>query len=137
MNAAGTVGSVAAAVAATLWVGRKLTSRLLLSRAKHRSLAGHAPWSRALARLLAGLSYDEARFFAADGAPDEVIASRREALDALRRIYLERYPRTAAATRSLAQHVPDVEFTSRYRVPWQFSAWLRAQLPTGSMLQAS
>ncbi len=40
----------------------RLWRRLCLSRAKHRSLAGHSRMAQRLARLLPGYAYDEARF---------------------------------------------------------------------------
>ena len=51
--------------------------RLQLSRAKHRSLAGHSRMAKRLARWVPGYAYDEAQFFEADGAPDDVGAQRR------------------------------------------------------------
>jgi hypothetical protein len=48
----------------------RLLQRLLLSRAKHRSLAGHAKLGRRLARLIPYYEYDEAHFFRADDAPE-------------------------------------------------------------------
>ncbi len=49
--------------------------RLELSRAKHRSLAGHARWSRRFAKLVPFYEFDESQFFRADDAPDEVARS--------------------------------------------------------------
>ena len=69
---------VAIAVAlAVLWVLYRGRLRLALSAAKHRSLAGHARWSRRIARLLPYYEYSEQRFFVADGAPEEVAERRR------------------------------------------------------------
>jgi glutamate-1-semialdehyde 2,1-aminomutase len=45
-----------------------LHQRLQLSRAKHRSLAGHSRMAKRLARWLPGYSFDEAEFFGCDGA---------------------------------------------------------------------
>jgi len=47
----------------------KLHARLSLSRAKHRSLAGHSKMSRAVARLIPHYEFDIDRFFCSDGAP--------------------------------------------------------------------
>ena len=46
-----------------------LKRRLDLSRAKHRSLAGHSKMSRRVARLLPFYEFDAADVFAADDAP--------------------------------------------------------------------
>ena len=54
-----------------------LKRRLDLSRAKHRSLAGHSRLAKRLARLLPGYAYDEARFFNCDGVSDEAAQLRR------------------------------------------------------------
>ncbi len=135
--ASGKWGLVAAAVAAALWTARRAQARLLLSRAKHPGLAGHPRMARRLARLVPALTYDEARFFGADGAPEAVVARRRAAFDGLREQFRARYPKTSAALCELAPAVADLDFTSRYRVPFPFSGWLREQLPLGTMLAAS
>jgi hypothetical protein len=57
----------------------RLLQRLLLSRAKHRSLAGHAKLGRRLARLIPYYEYDEAHFFRADDAPEPIAEQRRAA----------------------------------------------------------
>jgi glutamate-1-semialdehyde 2,1-aminomutase len=131
------IGWGLAAAVALAWLGRKLAARLLLSRAKHRSLAGHPRWARRLARWMPAMRYDEAHFLAADGAPPDVVAQRRAAFDALTALYRQRYPLTVAATDAIADAVSDIEFTSRYRVPFPFSEVVRGQLSQGSMLAAS
>jgi len=68
------------AAAVLLAALRKAQLRLQLSRAKHRSLAGHSRWSRRFAALVPFYEYAESEFFAADAAPAEVAATRREAL---------------------------------------------------------
>ena len=60
-------------------LGRRVWLRLQLSRAKHRSLAGHARWSRRLARLVPFYEYDEEQFFRADDAPEHIGEQRRAA----------------------------------------------------------
>ena len=64
------LGTVAAAWPAA-------AQRIALSRAKHRSLAGHSRMAKRVASLIPGYSYDEATFFAADDAPPEIVAHRR------------------------------------------------------------
>ena len=63
-----------AAALIALIVLRKAQLRLILSRAKHRSLAGHARLGRFVTRLIPYYEYDETRFFCADDAPAEVAA---------------------------------------------------------------
>ncbi len=118
-------------------LARRAQLRILLSLAKHRSLAGHARMARRVVRLIRYYEYDESRFFDADGAPAEVAAQRRVAFRQLAEQYARRYPTSAALTRELAQSVSDMQFTARYRVPFQFSRLVRDQLRGGSFLKSS
>lgn len=111
--------------------------RLLLSRAKYRSLAGHPRWARRLARWLPSYEFAADEMFAADGAPDQVKEQRRAGFRRLACLFQQRFAATRAATAELQGAVADIEFTSRYRVPFQFSRQVREQLSAGSMLRAS
>jgi glutamate-1-semialdehyde 2,1-aminomutase len=111
--------------------------RLELSRAKHRSLAGHSRMAKRLARWVPGYAYDEARFFAADDAPAHVAAQRRAALQRLGAEFDTRFAKTLAATGEARETISDLRFTGRYRVPFQFSPVLREHLRVGAFLQAS
>ena len=106
--------------------------RLQLSLAKHPSLAGHSLWAKRIARLVPGYSYDEARFFAADGAPADVVAQRRAGFARLSNSLRERSPKTLALTAEARAGLSDLQFTGRYRVPFQFSDVARAHLPMGA-----
>ena len=116
---------------------RKLYLRLQLSRAKHRSLTGHARWSRRLAKLVPFYEYGEDRIFSADEAPPEVAAMRREGFGRLAELFAQRFSVTAAKTGELASSISDLQFTARYRVPFQFSRFVRERLKTGSLLESS
>ena len=70
----------------------------MLSRAKHASLGGHSRIARRVASLVPFYQYDEARFFAADGAPDFIVAQRRSDFARLAALYWTRYARTLALT---------------------------------------
>ena len=61
-------------VAASLAALPSVLTRIRLSRAKHRSLAGHARISRRIARLMPFYEYGEDDFFRADDAPEAVAA---------------------------------------------------------------
>src|SRR5580704_3087876 len=124
-------GLLALALLRMLWL------RLQLSLAKHRSLTGHARLARRLARLIPFYEYDERQFFRADGAPAEVAARRRQAFMQLAALYAQRFPRSAALTRQVEGSVSDLQFTARYRVPFQFSRVVREHLRTGSFLESS
>lgn len=102
--------------------------RLQLSRAKHRSLAGHSFMAKRLARWVPGYSYTEDRFFAADGASPEVAARRKAAFFRLSADLNARAPKGLALTAQLRSGLPDLQFTGRYRVPFQFSELVRQHL---------
>ena len=72
--------------------------RLELSRAKHRSLAGHARIARRVAALIPGYAHDDTTFFAADDAPPELAARRRAGFERLAAALAARAPATLAAT---------------------------------------
>jgi glutamate-1-semialdehyde 2,1-aminomutase len=118
-------------------LARKAQLRILLSLAKHRSLTGHARLARRIARLIPHYDYGEDEFFAADDAPAEVAGQRRAAFLKLAELYAQRYPTGAALTREVAQSVSDLQFTARYRVPFQFSRRVREQLRGGAFLESS
>jgi glutamate-1-semialdehyde 2,1-aminomutase len=122
---------------AAVWLLLRLKQRLELSRAKHRSLAGHARWSQRLAKLLPFYEFDESRFFSADDAPRDIAQTRRSAFARLADLYAQRFPKTAAASAEIERSVSDVQFTSRYRVPFPFSSHVRRHLKSGNFLQSS
>ncbi len=111
--------------------------RLQLSRAKHPSLAGHSRMAVRLARLMPGHAFGDERFFRADDAPLEISARRRASFEALSRLLTERHPRSIAATQALKPALPDLQFTSSYRVPPAFSAMVQRHLPLGAVMAAS
>ena len=125
-------GALAAAAAAT-----KGRARLTLSRAKHRSLAGHARMSRRVAGLIPAWSYDAQRFFRADGAPDDAVRQREAGFQRLSALYKQRFAKTAALTKEAAAGLSDLQFTGAYRVPFQFSRLVRENLSAGSFLASS
>ena len=126
------LGAVAIAVILSWAPGR-----LRLSRAKHRSLTGHAKISRRLAGLVPFYSYGEEAFFASDGAPDEIAASRRAALERLARDYRDHHPNAGALGERLESGVSDIAFTNAYRVPFQYRDYLREHLKVASFAEES
>ena len=116
---------------------RSLWLRLLLSRAKHPSLGGHARIARLVARLVRYYEYDETRFFNVDEAPAEVATARRAGFTQLAQLYAQRFPKGTALTREVAHSVSDLQFTMRYRVPFQFGRMVRQYLPGGTFLESS
>ncbi len=111
--------------------------RLDLSRAKHRSLAGHSRWAKRLAALIPGYAYDDARFFDSDGAPDTVAQQRRMAFERLAAVFEQRFPVSAATTARARETISDLQFTGRYRVPFQYAPLVRKCLAVGAFAQAA
>jgi len=128
------IGMGALAAALSL---KALITRLELSRAKHPSLTGHVRMARRIAALIPYYAYDEERFFDSDGAPAEVVAGRRTGFARLAAIYRQRFARSAAMTAEAESKISDLQFTSRYRVPFQYSRYLRQHLKAGTFLQSS
>jgi len=114
-----------------------LKQRAELSRAKHRSLAGHSRLAKRLARLLPGYAFDERQFFRADGADDALAAQRRAAFEALCAGYAARYARSLALTAEAREGLADLQFTGAYRVPFPFSPYLRERLKVGAFVRAA
>ncbi|MEM9300768.1 MAG: aminotransferase class III-fold pyridoxal phosphate-dependent enzyme [Pseudomonadota bacterium] len=124
-------------VAITVLVLRRVGVRLQLSRAKHPSLRGHARMAQRIARLVPFHGYDEREFFESDGAPANVAEQRRSAFYALAERLRLRSPRTLEKASEIAVGVSDGQFTSRYRVPFQYRELVRRTLKTPAVVEAS
>ncbi|MCV2349486.1 aminotransferase class III-fold pyridoxal phosphate-dependent enzyme [Paucibacter sp. Y2R2-4] len=127
----------ALALAALAWTLPRAKRRLELSRAKHRSLAGHSRMAKRLAGWIPGYAYDEARFFNSDGAPDDVVSRRRVGFKRLAESLAQSSPKSIAMSAQAREAISDLQFTGSYRVPFQYSPYLRQHLKTGSFLQSS
>jgi glutamate-1-semialdehyde 2,1-aminomutase len=132
-----TLAALAAGGVALGLLAPKLRARILLSRAKHRSLAGHARMSRRVAALVPRYAYDGDAFFRADDAGDAVAARRRAGFLALAETLRANCAETLRTTGEATRHISDLQFTESYRVPFQFSARVQAALPAGSFVAAS
>jgi len=122
---------------ALVLLANKARVRLQLSRAKHPSLTGHSKMARRFAAWVPFYEYDETEFFRADAAPEPIAAARRAGFMQLSALYAERFKKTAAQTAQIMPAVSDLDFTSRYRVPFQFSSLVRQHFKAGSFLQSS
>ena len=111
--------------------------RLELSLAKHPSLTGHSRMAKRVAALVPGYAYDEARFFGSDGAPTEVQARRRSGFVRLAGQLTKRHAKSIALTQQAREHLPDLQFTGSYRVPYPYGPYLRQHLSVGSFMQRS
>ncbi|CUT13937.1 Glutamate1semialdehyde21aminomutase [Bradyrhizobium sp.] len=115
----------------------KLKARIELSRAKHRSLAGHSKMSRRVARLLPFYEFEGDAYFACDGAPANIAGLRKDGFFRLASLYAERYPKGRAMTKEAAEKISDLHFTETYRVPFQFSRLVREHLGTSTFVESS
>lgn len=129
------VGALAVAAATAFLY--KLHIRLRLSRAKHPSLAGHAKWSRRLARQVAAYSFDCETFYRSDGAPEQVAQQRRAGLARLKHAAITRSPQSLACSTSLHNVVSDVSFTAAYRIPFPYREQLPRELRQTSLVVKS
>jgi glutamate-1-semialdehyde 2,1-aminomutase len=129
----------------TTWIGLgalaalapSVYRRLQLSRAKHRSLAGHSRMAKRLARMLPGYHFDEQEFFKCDNAPFEIQNLRCQAFFKLSEVLKARHPLSIQATTAARENISDMQFISAYRVPFQFSPLVQEHLKVGSFLQSS
>ena len=115
----------------------KMRARLALSRAKHRSLTGHAKMSRLMARLIPHYEFGIGDFFRADGAPDDIASRRQDGFFRLAQLTGERFPRGRKMTAEAAVRISDLQFTESYRVPFQFSRMVREHLGAGTFAQST
>jgi glutamate-1-semialdehyde 2,1-aminomutase len=129
--------ALAAATGALAWTSAKIYRRVELSLAKHPSLTGHVRWAKRLTGLLPGYRYDEQMFFASDGAPPAIVAQRKAGFQRLASTYRTRFPDTVAVTAQAREILSDLQFTSAYRVPFQYSDYLRRHLSVGGFLRSS
>ena len=123
---------IPSAALAAVWILPRAFRRWQLSRAKHRSIAGHAKISKRLARLLPYYEYDDDEWLACDEPPAGIVEKRRTAIEALAG-ELEA-PQTVATYRRLEQSLSDVRFTNLYRVPFQFREIVKERLPLPSIV---
>lgn len=132
-----TLALSALALGALAWTLPRAKRRLELSRAKHRSLAGHARIAKRVAALIPGYAYDEDGFFGSDGAPEAVQAQRRAAFERLCADFATRFRESARATAQARESLSDLQFTGNYRVPFQYSPYLRERLKVGGFVRAA
>jgi glutamate-1-semialdehyde 2,1-aminomutase len=128
---------VGAAIIGAAAIFPKLRARLVLSRAKHRSLTGHAKMSRLAARLIPFYEFDTNDFFRSDGAPAEVATRRQEGFFRLAGLYEERFAKGRQMTLQASTRISDLQFTEAYRVPFQYSRPVREHLGAGAFVQSS
>ncbi|MDP2805030.1 MAG: aminotransferase class III-fold pyridoxal phosphate-dependent enzyme [Gallionellaceae bacterium] len=116
---------------------RRVKNRVELSLAKHRSLAGHPRNARRLASFLPSYRYDVAQALGIDGAPENIVLSRKIAFDNLLAKYQTLYPLSLQETANVVNAISDLQFTSAYRIPFQFSDLAKQGLKIGSFVQST
>nr|WP_315811841.1 aminotransferase class III-fold pyridoxal phosphate-dependent enzyme [Bradyrhizobium sp. SZCCHNR2028] len=129
--------SLAVGAAVTAAVAPKVKARIELSRAKHRSLAGHSKMSRRISKMIPRYEFDIDDFFRSDGAPPDVAARRQDGFFRLGTLFQEKFAKSRALTAEAASRISDLQFTQSYRVPFQYSRLVKEQLGAGSFMQAS
>ena len=127
-------GLGAAALATSLVTLRR---RLEFSKAKHRTLTGHARMARRVAALVPFYDYSERRFFCSDDAPEEVVARRRAGFKRLSALYDTRFAETIRRTAEVSDGISDLQFTDAYRVPFQFGRVVRQHLKSAAFVHSS
>ena len=127
----------AVALAALALTLPRAVQRLALSRAKHPSLTGHSRMAKRIAGWVPGYAYDEERFFASDGAPATVAAQRRAGFERLAALYTQRFARSVAFTALARSGISDLQFTGSYRVPFQYSPYVRERLKVGAFVEST
>jgi glutamate-1-semialdehyde 2,1-aminomutase len=114
-----------------------LYARVALSRAKHRSLAGHPRMALRLSRWLKGYGFGPGELCAADGAPADVTERRDRALARLSAQIRARCPQALALTEQHEENLSDLAFVSRNRVPFPFQEEIARQLRVPVFVRAS
>jgi glutamate-1-semialdehyde 2,1-aminomutase len=130
MQLSGSILAIILIAAFVPWAYR----RLLLSRAKHPSLSGHARWSRRIARLIPFFEYDHDAFFASDAAPEAIARQRRDGLERLRRDVRALSPITVRMNEVLQDGISDARFTTAYRVPFPYRNGVPSELRYGAIV---
>lgn len=115
----------------------RLKTRLELSLAKHKSLAGHPRMARRVAAQLPSYSYTEQQMFGVDGAPDTVIHNRQTGFNVLADQFRTRYAQSLGLSTQTESGISDMQFISAYRVPFQFRELMGKQLKTASFVAAT
>ena len=128
------------ALLAILTIGytlNKAYKRIQLSKAKHRSIRGHAKMSRLIAKLLPFYEFDEEQFFKSDGAPNDIASLRIKGFQRLEQYFKDNFSRSISLTSDAAKGLSDLQFTGLYRVPFQYSRYVNKHLKSGSFLKSS
>ena len=125
------------AILASGYTLNKAYKRIQLSKAKHRSIRGHAKMSRLIAKLLPFYEFDEEQFFKSDGAPNDIASLRIKGFQRLEQYFKDNFSQSISLTSDAAEGLSDLQFTGLYRVPFQYSRYVNKHLKSGSFLKSS
>ena len=125
------------AILASGYTLNKAYKRIQLSKAKHRSIRGHAKMSRLIAKLLPFYEFDEEQFFKSDGAPNDIASLRIKGFQRLEKYFKDNFSQSISLTSDAAEGLSDLQFTGLYRVPFQYSRYVNKHLKSGSFLKSS
>ena len=125
------------AILASGYTLNKAYKRIQLSKAKHRSIRGHAKLSRLIAKLLPFYEFDEEQFFKSDGAPNDIASLRIKGFQRLEQYFKDNFSQSISLTSDAAKGLSDLQFTGLYRVPFQYSRYVNKHLKSGSFLKSS
>jgi glutamate-1-semialdehyde 2,1-aminomutase len=132
-----TLGFYGLGIAVVTASALRLRRRLQLSKAKHASLTGHVKIGKCVASLVPFYEYGEDEFFRSDDAPEDIAQRRRAAFMRLSALYKTRFAESIRATAEAREDISDLQFTSAYRVPFQYSRYIREHLPSGAFARSS
>ena len=121
----------------SMWLIAKIWQRLQLSLAKNPSLGGHLRWAKRITKQIPGYAYKDSEWFRIDGAPEHIHNKRRQALDKLGKDLSLRSNRTLDLSSQVKPMLPDLQFISNYRVPFQFRALLQQHVAIGSFWKST
>jgi hypothetical protein len=88
-------------------------------------------------RALPFYEFDISDFFHSDGAPTEVATKRQDGFFRLAALYQQRFAKSRQTTSEATRQISDLQFTSSYRVPFQYSRMVREHLGAGTFMQSS
>jgi len=113
--------------------GRKLAKTILTLRA-----IALTPWmSRILSNWVKSSSYSEEEFLHADGAGDQWVKLRGQALDRLATLLRSQATKSIAWANELRESFSDLRFTDANRVPFPFMRVMRDKFTLSSVVTAS
>jgi glutamate-1-semialdehyde 2,1-aminomutase len=93
--------------------------------------------SRRVSKLIPYYEIGEDRIFNCDGAPKDVADRRRASFEKLAAQFRNKSPKSIAASEELEESISDVLFTNTYRVPFQYSRYVKKHLKLGTVVNAS